>query len=168
MKNLPVRTFNELQRSFFDNPWSMMRTVMNDTFRVDVREAILHYIVEAELPGVKKEDIDIDILDGTLTIRVTQNCGNDDGDDVKVIQKERCVKSMERNIYLPDVKETGITAGLKDGILRISVPKDELAKKKSKIKGDYHEQGYLLRTRCRHRNAGPYSQCDHDRQKRRI
>lgn len=93
-----------------------------ETFKVDVREEIKHYIVEAELPGVEKGDVDIDFHDGRLNISVNHTEENEE-DSKNYIHKERYSASTQRSVYLADATGEGITAALDKGLLRIEVPK---------------------------------------------
>lgn len=122
-----------LLEDFFGDPWQPMRNLINDTFKLDVREEILHYTVEAEMPGVPKEDISIEFQNGRLTIRVDRNEESDAQEEAQYIHRERSCTCVQRSVYLAGATGSGITAALTDGVLRITVPKEAETEKKAKI-----------------------------------
>ena len=99
------------------------RNLLRDSFKIDVVEKEKEYIVEAELPGTKKEEIDLNIDEDTLCISVnhTEETAKD---DKNYIHKERRATSMNRRIRLSDTKLDEISAKLEDGVLTITIPKD--------------------------------------------
>ncbi|MBT9140979.1 MAG: 18 kDa heat shock protein [Dehalococcoidia bacterium] len=95
-----------------------------ETFKIDVQENEKEYIVEAELPGIKKKDIDVSLNDGRLNIMVTKK-EETDKKDKNYIHRERRLISMSRNVFLRDSDAKGIQAKLEEGLLIITVPKTE-------------------------------------------
>jgi HSP20 family protein len=92
--------------------------------RADIRETEKEYIVDAELPGVKKEDIRLELRDDTLTIAVEHNeQGNEERDNF--IRRERRYGSFSRSFYVENVKNEDVAAKFNDGILSITLPKQE-------------------------------------------
>jgi len=117
---------------FFPDSLQKMRETIWDTFKVDVRETVNEYVVEAELPGVKKDEVDISLNEGRLTISVKREENVEERED-EYIHQERKVGSMQRSLFLENAKpETG-SAKLTDGVLRITVPKDTQSDASSKI-----------------------------------
>ena len=101
---------------------------------VDTYEKEDAIVVKAELPGVKKEDVDIDVSNNVLTIK-----GERHYDDVKnedYYRRERFHGKFQRAFTLPDnVDTSNIDAGYNDGVLEITVPKtEETQTKKIEIK----------------------------------
>ena len=113
-----LSSFDNLVDSFFK--WTPIYDM--ETFKVDVREEIKHYIVEAELPGAEKKDVDIDFHDGRLNISVNRTEESEE-DSKNYIHKERYSSSAQRSVYLADATGEGITAALDNGLLTIEVPK---------------------------------------------
>jgi len=95
--------------------------------KADIRETDKEYIVDAEIPGVKKEDIKLDLRDDTLTIAVEQNSEIKEERE-NFIRRERRYGSFSRSFYVEDVKHEGVTAKYDNGILTITLPKQEGAK----------------------------------------
>lgn len=116
--------FNDAFRNF---PFS--RNPMTDPFKMDVKETDNKYLVEAELPGTKKEDIDITLNDeGRLTISVNREEKIDEKDeDNTYIHRERRYDSMQRSLFLANAKSDDVNAKLEDGLLIINVGKDKQA-----------------------------------------
>lgn len=108
--------------NLFDNFLGFAPLYDYETFKVDVREEILHYLVEAELPGVDKKDVKIDFHNGRLNIYVNHE-DNIEEEDINYIHKERRSSSTGRSLYLEGATGEGITAALENGLLRIEVPK---------------------------------------------
>ncbi|NLB19976.1 MAG: Hsp20 family protein [Clostridium sp.] len=115
--------FNMLD-DFFSGSMPMMRSLDADTFKVDVKDMGENYEVTAEMPGIKKENLEINLDDGRLKIRVHHEEESEE-ENKNYIHRERRVSSMERNIYLQDADDENIKAKLDQGILHISIPKKE-------------------------------------------
>ncbi|HJP31482.1 MAG TPA: Hsp20/alpha crystallin family protein [Candidatus Latescibacteria bacterium] len=95
---------------------------------VDIAENKDEYVVTADLPGISRDDLEVTVDDGRLTIRGErrQNAGSDDGPARHV---ERTYGSSTRSFDLPTAVESeGIGAAYRDGVLTVTVPKAEAAK----------------------------------------
>jgi HSP20 family protein len=115
--------FYNMIDNFFAEPWFMRS---RDTFRVDVQQKDNEYLIEAELPGVNREEVDIDMMDGNLQISVRREEKiNEEGKNY--IHRERRYSSMSRTVYLADGVFEGIRAKLDNGVLKISVPRQKRA-----------------------------------------
>ncbi len=110
--------------NLFQDAWDAGRNLITNSFKIDVRELDNEYIIEAELPGVKKENIDLKLNDGNLTISVEEEDSSEEKDlDDTYIHRERIYRAMERSLYLADAKPEGIRAKLVEGVLEITVEK---------------------------------------------
>lgn len=114
--------FAEMLDDFFSDNWTQSRSLMRDTFKVDVEDAKNQYIIEADLPGVRREEISLDMSDGRLTISVNREEKKEE-EGKNYVHKERRFCSMQRSIYLAEADADGITAKLQDGVLKVTVPK---------------------------------------------
>ena len=95
---------------------------------VDVLEGQDSYVLRAELPGMKREDFNLEVKDGMLTLSGERK-SEKATDGVKYRTVERVEGKFSRAFALPEtVKHDGIQATYKDGILEIHVPKAEEAK----------------------------------------
>ena len=87
------------------------------SFPIDVVEEEGKFIVYAEIPGVKKEDITVSFEDSTLTIAAKR----EKGDNKKYLIHERNAMKYERSIYFNDILEDTINAKYEDGILAVTI-----------------------------------------------
>jgi HSP20 family protein len=95
---------------------------------VDILESKDSYLIRAELPGMKKEDIKVELKDGTLVLS-GERTSEKPAEGVEYRHAERINAKFWRSFSLPEtVKHDGIDASYKDGVLEIRVPKAEEAK----------------------------------------
>ena len=102
---------------------------------IDVSETKNELVIKAELPGLDPKDIDISMNNGYLTIKGEKKHEKEEKDEnYHLIEKS--YGSFTRSVRLPrEVQNDKITASFKNGVLRITLPKSEEAKKKEiKIK----------------------------------
>lgn len=126
------RGFDDLD--FWDG--SFMRNFFNGSdgftnFRVDVKDKEDRYEVDADLPGLHREMIDVSYDEGILTISADMNEESKTEKDNYVVN-ERRMGRVSRSFSVSDVKEDEITAEYKDGVLKVVLPKSGEEKKKSK------------------------------------
>lgn len=117
------REFWDLGRRFFDD--ALGENMANLTsFKTDIIEKEDAYIVEAELPGMSKDDIELDYHDNILTIRGRQETEkNEQDEERKYVRRERSSRSFSRQFIIQDVDEDAIKAKFDNGILEINLPK---------------------------------------------
>jgi HSP20 family protein len=97
---------------------------------VDLYEDKNNVIVRAELPGMKKEEIEISLHEGVLTLSGERK-GEEEHKDAETYRTERFVGRFQRTITLPSpVLADKVTASYKDGVLTVTLPKTEEAKPK--------------------------------------
>ena len=124
---------DEINR-LFDGPFAD-RTRSTDLFNrwtpaLDLYEDKDNLIVKAELPGMKKEDIDISFHDGTLTISGERK-HEEKQEDAETCRSERFFGRFHRTLALPKpVQSDKAKAAYEDGILTVTLPKTEEAKPK--------------------------------------
>jgi HSP20 family protein len=127
----PYASFDNLRSVFddlFDGNFDRSRRQQNRYPAVDVLESKDAYLVRAELPGMKKEDIKVEVQDGTLTIS-GESKSETPAEGVEYRHVERIATKFWRSFSLPEIaRQDGIEAAYKDGILEIRVPKAEEAK----------------------------------------
>ncbi len=93
----------------------------DDRLAVDVSEDKEAYLASFEVPGVKKEDVKIELNDGLLSVSAERHAKHGEGSVV-----------LTRSVSLPDgVNADAISAKLEDGILRVTLPKAEHSKPRS-------------------------------------
>lgn len=92
---------------------------------VDIYDNNENIVIKAELPGIDKKDIVIDVKDGVLTLKGERSFDNEVKEE-KYYCRERTFGKFERVFRLPaDVDPEKINADYKDGILKINIPKPE-------------------------------------------
>ena len=89
-----------------------------------------HYVVNVDVPGAKKEDINVDLENGYLTIGVQEK---EEKEDKKYLHHERFFGSYSRTFYLGEVDKENVSASLDNGVLTIVLPKSKPVSNKSRI-----------------------------------
>ena len=101
--------------------------------KTDVKEKDGNYEVAIDLPGFKKDEITAELKDGYLTISAAKGLDKDEKDkEGKYIRRERYAGNLSRSFYIGDVKQEDVKAAFKNGILSISVPKEDKKAKEEK------------------------------------
>jgi len=99
--------------------------------KVDVIERNGAYVVAAELPGVKKEDIEVTIDGAQVTLAAEVKREREVEKDERVLHTERTYGKVSRSFTLPqEVDETKAEAKFRDGVLELTLPKKSAAQKK--------------------------------------
>ena len=94
--------------------------------KTDVRETDGSYELDVDLPGFKKDEIAVELQDGYLSIRAAKGQDQDEKDkEGKYIRQERYAGACSRSFYVGDVEPGQVSAKYEDGILRISLPKQD-------------------------------------------
>ena len=95
---------------------------------IDVWEDEDHLYVEADLPGLARDDIDVTVEDGVLSIRAAKDESDEHkGRNYHIV--ERCSRRFERHLRLPEHIDSGkVDASLKDGVLSVKLNRREQAK----------------------------------------
>lgn len=117
---------------FFNDGLALRRAVAFDSFKVDVQDNEDGYVVEAEIPGVTKDELDVDLRDNRLTVSVNREESVDE-EGKNYVHRERRRTSMTRTLMLPDASSDGVEAKLNEGVLTIAVPKIKRADAPTKI-----------------------------------
>ena len=99
----------------------------NRVMKTDIREHDGGYELDVDLPGFKKDEINVELENGYLTISATKGLDKDEQDKKgKYIRRERYAGAMQRSFYVGDeVTQEDIKAKFEDGILRLSIPKKD-------------------------------------------
>ncbi len=108
-----------------------MMSMADWTPSADISETDTEYLIKAEIPGVKKEDVKVTIQDGILTIQGERKMEKEEKDK-KYHRIERSYGSFTRSFRLPDdADESAVKAEFKDGLLNVTLTKSAKAKPKS-------------------------------------
>jgi HSP20 family protein len=122
--------FGDLTRGF----WLKPMTLPGDSelkMKVDVKEDEKGYSMHAEIPGVKKEDIQVDVNGNQVSIRAEVKQEKEDKQGEKVLHSERYYGMVSRSMQLPaEIDSQGVKAEYQDGVLNIVLPKKASAQAK--------------------------------------
>lgn len=112
--------FDRVFHNFFNDDFYRFDSISTDV--IDNGDA---YLLQADLPGFNKEDINIDLDRDTLTITASHN---EEVNDKKgnYVRKERRYNSFCRSFHIPGIKKDGISASYNNGVLEINLPKENV------------------------------------------
>lgn len=116
----PFRELEEMERAIFggDNRRSV------PAFSTDIRDNGSEYLLEADLPGVKKEDIKLDLNENVLTITAERHSEYEEKDKKgNYVRCERSYGSYQRSFDTTGIDVDKIDAEFKDGVLKLTLPK---------------------------------------------
>ena len=126
MMMIPRKRNADVFDSFFDDPFfEGGKRKHNDLMKTDIKEKDGNYILEIDIPGYNKEDIQIELEEGYLTVTAKSNTKVDEEED-GYIYKERFTGECSRSFYAGEnIKEEDIKATFKNGTLVLTFPKEE-------------------------------------------
>ena len=101
-------------------------------FKMDVEDAGDAYVVSAELPGVTKDQVDVELNEGRLSISVDKK-ESDEKKGKTYLQKESSEWQASRGVYLKDAAREGLSAKLEGGVLKVNVPKQQKQSNVTKV-----------------------------------
>ena len=119
--NTTISSLTDLFDNFFNDDFTAAFNGSND-IKADVRETNEAYLVEAELPGVNKDDLRLDYDNNYLTISAMKNETFEDRQD-NYLRQERHYGQIARSFYFDNVDKNQIQARFQNGVLDIILPK---------------------------------------------
>lgn len=112
--------------SFFSN------SINPRQFDVDIRETDTGYELKADLPGFKKEDLNVGYDDNILTIEANHDEESEEkNEDGTYLRRERSSQSFRRQFIVKEIDKDGIRAKFEDGVLNLTLPKQKQVIKES-------------------------------------
>lgn len=111
--------FDEMEKNFMRNFGSPL-----SAFKTDIVDKGDKYVLEADLPGFNKEDIDIHVDENRLVITAKHNVNKEESKD-NYIRRERRFGTFTRSFDVSDVKTDEIKADYKNGVLTLDLPKKD-------------------------------------------
>ena len=135
MSNNIRKIRDSLMRDFF-NDWMTPGVVIRplhgrglpEDFAVEIREDDGSYLIDAEMPGLKKDDIQVDIDGGQVTISAEIKQADRKVENEKIVQSERYYGSVARRFSLPtDIDTSNCKANYQEGILSLTLPKQTVS-----------------------------------------
>ena len=134
MMLVPRRNSFDIFDDFFDDEFFPKKHNQMNLMKTDIREKKDKYLIDIDLPGYEKENINLSLRDGYLNISAKVN-KEDKKEEEKFVRRERYIGECSRSFYVgDDIKEEDIHAEFKNGILMITVPKKELDNKAKEVK----------------------------------
>ena len=124
--------FYNMLDDFFTDSLRTGRNLQRDTFKIDIEDLGNEYRIDAEMPGVSKDEIDLNVEGEDLCI-VLNRVETSGSEEKNYIHRERRVTSMTRRVRLADANLGAIKAKLEEGILSITIPKIEKVSDSFKI-----------------------------------
>ena len=122
---------DELFKGMFLRPMRLDAETPDMQIKVNVTRSDGAYVVDAEMPGVKKEDIHVSVDGGMVTITGEVKKEKEEKKGDQVVRSERYFGKLERSFTLPhDIDEAHVEAKYSDGVLKLTLPLRE--KKKAK------------------------------------
>lgn len=126
----PSDFFKDFGRQFFDQ-------FPSQNIKTDIKELDDAYEVEAELPGMDKDNIQLQFDNNILTIVGKQTVENEEQDDEgRVIQRERSYSNVSRQFSFNNIDKDNITASYNNGMLHVKLPKSQQEDTNSNIQID--------------------------------
>lgn len=125
-RNRNLSLFDEMAR-FLDRPFFGTVTGTR-SFNVDIIDKDDHYLLKADLPGIKKEDIKIELDGKFMTIKAEQNVEKSEETE-NYVYKERSYGACSRSFDLTGVDMDDITGKFRNGVLELTLPKESKEKK---------------------------------------
>lgn len=110
---------NKYLENMFDE---YLPSKIDSMMRCDVYEKCGCFYIEMDLPGVKKEEISLEVRDNYLTVKVEKSDANN-VDDRNYLRKERVYGSYERSFSIENLDYEKVDASFENGILKITIPK---------------------------------------------
>ena len=125
MRNFLVPTERKGVSTLFDTFDNFFSPFVRDNtaLRTDIKEYPSYFLLEIEIPGISKSNVDLTVENGYLSVSFTKTDKNDGSiDEWKYLSRERIV-SATRSYYIGEVNDTEIKATYMDGVLYVHVPK---------------------------------------------
>ena len=125
-----------LEKQFFGGRDPLYGKHAKNLMKTDVKELDHGYLLDVELPGFKKDEIEIQLQDGYLTISANKQIEKEEKKEKgRYIRQERYGGQCSRSFYVGDIRPEDIQAKYEDGVLRVQIPREEESKlqKQSRI-----------------------------------
>jgi HSP20 family protein len=119
----PFEELDDMQRRFLNI--NLGESAITD-FKTDIRDNGDSYLLEADLPGFKKEDISVDIEGETLTIRAERTEEKEEKDGKgNFVKRERSYGSFSRSFDMTGIRTEDVSAAYENGVLKLTLPKKQ-------------------------------------------
>lgn len=116
------------EKNFFGGRNPLYGKNAKNLMKTDVKEMDSAYVVDIDLPGFKKDEVNVELHDGYLTVTAAKGLDKDEkGDDGHYLRRERYAGSCSRSFYVGDVTVEDIKCKYDAGVLQVTVPKKDKA-----------------------------------------
>ena len=116
-------------REFFGAHNPLYGKHAKNMMKTDIHEKDNGYELAIELPGFKKDEINVDVSDGYLTIKAAKGLDKDENDKKgRLIRRERYAGACSRTFYVGDVKPEEVRCKYESGVLTVFIPKKDVRK----------------------------------------
>ncbi|WP_131112035.1 Hsp20/alpha crystallin family protein [Sulfuricystis thermophila] len=123
--------FDDFFRGFFVRPIEMGKGIEAPDMKVDVKEQDKAFVIHAEMPGIKKEDIHVTIDGPVVSISAERKEEKEEKEGGRVLRSERYFGKVSRSFNLgQDIDDGAATAKFTDGVLELTLPKKAQAQAK--------------------------------------
>ena len=112
----PFKDFKSLQKAFFGDENQV-------GIKTDIQDKGDSYVIEAELPGYTKDEINVEVNDDILTISAEKHTENNEENKNGYIRRERYYGSVSRSFNISEVEAGAITVKNENGVLTLTLPK---------------------------------------------
>lgn len=131
--------FEDFDRNFFGRRNPLFGHHEKNLMKTDIRDEKDHYEMMVDLPGFKKDEIQLGLQDGYLTISAEKGLDKDENDkNGNLIRQERYSGALSRSYYIGEsITEDEVKAKFEDGVLSIIIPKKE-------EKEELHESSHIM------------------------
>lgn len=120
----PWREMEDMERAFFGDGFFGSRGLAE--FKTDIQDKGDTFLLQADLPGFKKEDIHIDLDGDTMTIKAERHSEHEEKDNKGTyLRCERSYGSYQRSFDISGIEESKISAQYTDGVLKLNMPKKD-------------------------------------------
>ena len=128
----PFREMDSLARAFFNEPFFSEKAQIKP-FRTDIRKTDSGFVLEADLPGVDKKDISVNIEGDILTIKAERHSESEDNEKKdSFVRIERSYGSYERSFDVSGIDTENIEAKYENGVLMLTMPEKPVTAPPSK------------------------------------
>ena len=119
--------FEDFEKNFFGRRNPLFGHHEKNLMKTDIRDEKDHYEMLVDLPGFKKDEIQLSLQDGYLTISAEKGLDKDENDkNGNLIRQERYSGALSRSYYIGEsITEDEVKAKFEDGVLSIIIPKKE-------------------------------------------
>lgn len=132
MKN-ELMNYDDVDESFFSPLFDLFAPATGAerrynrglAMKTDIKSDDKDYTMEVELPGIKKENVAVDLKNGYLTISVREDHNENEEGKKHFVHRERYIGSATRSYYVGNVSKNDVHASFNNGILTLVFPKEE-------------------------------------------